>query len=80
MKTVFCDLCGQQLTEQEVEGTARLPAEPQQSWWQPDEALVIYPSLSIRRLSGKALDACWRCVGERLLAVAPLRPSVAEGR
>ena len=62
MKTVFCDLCGQQLTEAEVEGTARLPAEPYHRWWQPDDELVMYPSLSLRRLHGRPLDACWRCV------------------
>jgi hypothetical protein len=27
MKTVFCDLCGQQLTEAEVEGSVRMPSE-----------------------------------------------------
>lgn len=80
MKTVYCDLCGQQLTEAEVEGTARLPAEPRHPWWQAGERLVIYPSLSIRRLSGRPLDACWRCVAERLLAAAPPRPPGAEGR
>jgi hypothetical protein len=73
MKTVFCDLCGQQLTEAEVEGTVHLPAEPQQRWWQQDDGLVMYPSLCIRRLNGRPLDACWRCVAERLLAVAPPR-------
>jgi hypothetical protein len=80
MKTVYCDLCGQQLTEAEVEGTVHLPAEPQQPWWQQDDSLVMYPSLCIRRLSGRPLDACWRCVAERLLAVAPPRQPVAEDR
>jgi hypothetical protein len=75
MKTVYCDLCGQQLTEAEVEGTARLPAEPHQRWWQKDDELVMYPSIAIRRLNGRPLDACWRCVAEHLLAVAPPRPS-----
>jgi hypothetical protein len=73
MKTVFCDLCGQQLTEAEVEGTLRLPDEPQNPWWQPDDRLVMYPALSFRRINGKPLDACWRCIAERLLAAAPPR-------
>jgi len=40
----------------------------------------MYPSLCIRRLNGRPLDACWRCVAERLLAVAPPRQPVAEDR
>ena len=78
MKTVFCDLCGQQLTEAEVEGTARLPAEPQQRWWQQDDSLVMYPSLCIRRLNGRPLDAYWSGVAERWLAVAPPRTREAH--
>lgn len=71
MKTVFCDLCGEQLTEAEVEGTARLPAEPGQRWWRQDDELLMWPQ--IRRKSGGALDACWRCIAGRLLAAAPPR-------
>jgi hypothetical protein len=78
MKTVYCDFCGQQLTAAEVEGTACLPAEPQQRWWQEDDALVMYPALCIQRLYGRPLDACWRCVAERLLAVAPPRTQEAR--
>jgi hypothetical protein len=63
MKTVFCDLCGQQLTEAEVEGTVHLPLEPGE--------VVMFPQ--IRRLGGGQIDACWRCLAEQLLAVAPPR-------
>jgi hypothetical protein len=62
-KTVFCDLCGQQLTEAEVEGTVRLPSEHSE--------LLMFPS--VRLAGGRALDACWRCMAERWLAVAPPR-------
>lgn len=76
MKTVYCDLCGQLLTEAEVEGTARLPPEPRQRWWKPDDELVMFPQ--IRRRGGGALDACWRCMAERLLAIAPPRSPALE--
>jgi hypothetical protein len=60
MKTVFCDLCGQHLTEAEVEGTVRLPAEPQHRWWQPDDSFVMYPSICIRRVNGRPVDEATR--------------------
>jgi hypothetical protein len=78
MKTVYGDWCGQLLTEAEVEGTVRLPAEPQQPWWRPDERLLTFPQ--IRRTSGGPIDACWRCMAERLPTVAPPRQPVAEDR
>jgi hypothetical protein len=78
MKTVYGDLCGQLLTEAEVEGTVRLPAEPHQPWWQQDERLLMFPQ--IRHTSGGPIDACWRCMAERLLAVTPPRQPVAEDR
>jgi hypothetical protein len=65
MKTVFCDLCGQQLTEAEVEGTVRLPA----MHGYPAGELLMWPQIRLR--SGDALDACWRCMVEQLLALAP---------
>jgi hypothetical protein len=68
MKTVYCDLCGQQLTEAEVEGTVRLPVEPNQRRWGTGEELLMFPQ--IRRTGGGAVDACWRCMAERLLAIA----------
>jgi hypothetical protein len=61
-KTVFCDLCGQQLTEVEVEGTARISARQGE--------LTMYPMLY---LNHTRIDACWRCMAEQLLAVAPPR-------
>jgi hypothetical protein len=63
MKTVFCDLCGQQLTDAEVEGTVRLPSEHGE--------LLMFPQ--VRLASGRKIDACWRCLAERLLAIAPPR-------
>ncbi|HEX2279097.1 MAG TPA: hypothetical protein VHN13_18540 [Candidatus Tectomicrobia bacterium] len=63
MKTVFCDLCGQQLTEAEVDGMARFPSEHGE--------LRFYVAAPF--LDGRKCDVCWRCVGERLLAVAPPR-------
>jgi hypothetical protein len=62
MKTVFCDLCGQQLTEAEVKGTARFPSE---------HGELLFFVAAPRLANGNTFDACWRCVGERLLAVAP---------
>jgi hypothetical protein len=61
-KTVFCDLCGQQLTEVEVEGSAHIPSAVGE--------LRMYPMIY---LDNRRLDACWRCMGEQLLAVAPPR-------
>jgi hypothetical protein len=61
MKTVFCDLCGQQLTEAEVEGTVRLPSRLGE--------LRLYPS--VRTGDGRAPDVCWRCLIDRWVAVAP---------
>jgi hypothetical protein len=63
MKTVYCDLCVQQLTEAEVEGTAHLPSVAGK--------VVMFPQL--RRLGGGSIYACWRCMAEQLLAVAPPR-------
>ena len=68
MKTVFCDLCGQQLTEAEVEGTVHLPSLAGK--------VVMFPQ--IRRLGGGQIDAGWCCMAEQLLAVAP--PRREEGR
>ena len=62
-KTVFCDLCGQQLTDAEVAGTVRLPSEYGE--------LLMYPN--VRLLDGRTIDACWRCLAERFLAAAPPR-------
>jgi hypothetical protein len=76
MKTVYCDVCGQLLTEAEVEGTVQLPAEPHQPWWREDERLLMFPQ--IRRTSGGPIDACWRCLAERLLAIAPPRSPALE--
>jgi hypothetical protein len=65
MKTVWCDLCGQQLTE--VEGSVRLPSD------RGTVTFSLLPYLEHR----ERLDVCWRCITERLLAVAP--PRTAEG-
>jgi hypothetical protein len=71
METVYFDLCGQQLTEVEVEGTVHLPSL--------EGEVVMFPQ--IRRLGGGQIDACWRCMAEQLLAVAPPRlPAEPSGR
>jgi hypothetical protein len=71
MKTVFCDLCGQQLTEAEVEGMVHLPSLAGK--------VVMFPQ--IRRLGGGPIDACWHCMAEQLLAVAPPRqPAEPSGQ
>ena len=61
MNTIFCDLCGQQLMEVEVEGTPHLPSVAGE--------VVMFPQL--RRLGGGSIDAYWRCMAEPLLAVDP---------
>jgi hypothetical protein len=63
MKTVFCDLCGQQLTEKEVDGSVRMPSE------RGTLTMSLLPYIEHR----ERLDVCWRCLAERLLAVAPPR-------
>jgi hypothetical protein len=62
MKTVFCDLCRQQLTEEEVEDTVCIPSA--------QGLLTMYPMIY---LDNRRIDACWRCMAEQLLAVAPPR-------
>jgi hypothetical protein len=66
MKTVFCDLCGQQLTEAEVKGSVRMPSA------RGTLTMSLLPCLDHR----ERLDVCWRCLAERLLAVAPPRQPV----
>jgi hypothetical protein len=61
MKTVFCDLCGQQLTEAEVEGTVRLPSRLGE--------LRLYPS--VRMSDERTPDICWRCLIDHWAAMAP---------
>jgi hypothetical protein len=63
MKTVFCDLCGQQLTEDEAETRLRMPSERGTLTMSP----IVYVEHRDR------LDVCWRCLAERILAVAPPR-------
>jgi hypothetical protein len=63
MKTVFCDLCGQQLTDEEVDGSVRMPSE--------HGTLTMSPIVYIEHRD--RLDVCWRCLAERILAVAPPR-------
>jgi hypothetical protein len=67
MKTVFCELSGQQLTEAEVEGSVRMPSE------RGTVTMSLLPSLDHR----ERLDVCWRCLVEQLLAVAPPRRPAA---
>jgi hypothetical protein len=67
MKTVFCDRCGQQLTEAEVEGSVRMPSE------RGTVTLSLLRYLDHR----ERLDVCWRCLAERLLAMAPPRRPAA---
>jgi hypothetical protein len=66
MKTVFCDLCGPQLTK--AEGTAHLPSEGGE--------IVMFPPL--RRVGAGPIDAGWRGMAEQLLAVAPPRQEVRQ--
>jgi hypothetical protein len=61
MKTVFCDFCGQQLTAAEVKGIVRMPFE------RGTLTMVLLPCLDY----GERMDICWRCLAERLWAVAP---------
>jgi hypothetical protein len=66
MKIVFCDLCNQQLTEEEVKGSVRMPSE------RGLLTMSLLPYIEHR----DRVDVCWRCLAERLLAVAPPRPPV----
>ena len=63
MKTVFCDLCGQQLTDQEADGSVRMPSER--------GTLTMSPIVYVEHR--ERIDLCWRYLAERLLAVAPPR-------
>jgi hypothetical protein len=63
MKMAFCDLCGQQLTEAEAENNLKMPSER--------GTLTMSPIVYVEHR--ERLDVCWRCLAERLLAVAPLR-------
>jgi hypothetical protein len=66
MKTVFCDFCAQQLTEAEVKGSVRMPSE------RGTLTMALLPCIDY----GERVDVCWRCLAERLLAVAPPRQPV----
>jgi hypothetical protein len=66
MKTVWCDLCAQQLTEAEAKGIVRMPSE------RGTLTMALLPCLDY----GARVDLCWRCLAERLLAVAPPRQTV----